>query len=454
MSSLFSLLSVARDGLQAQSAGVSTAGQNVANVNTPGYVRRSALLAARAVGGASAGGVEVVGVGRSFNRLTHTRVVEEHGRRGAAEARAEALAAVETVVSAGSPSVAERVSAFVDSLNSLSGFPMDESVRLDVLRKATDLASQVSGIADGLGRVRGELVTRARDSAGEVNERLGRIAELNTSIAEAHARGDGAADLRDHRDRLVQEVGDRAGARAIEDAAGRVTVFAAGTALVEGGRASSLAVDLGAGGALRVRVLGPGGSALDVTSAVNHGTLGGLREARDSDVARASEGLDRFARDLAVGFNTVHASGVGLDGRGGRALFTTTPGVAGAARALAVDPALDGHPERLAAAERAADLPGGNGAALRLAAVATRDRPAEAFGALASELGARRAGATLELELRNDTVHQTENLHESSAGVSLDEEMVDLSRYQRAFEATTRVLRTTDELLEHLVKSL
>ncbi|MBI5513509.1 MAG: flagellar hook-associated protein FlgK [Deltaproteobacteria bacterium] len=454
MSSLFSLLGVARDGLQAQSAGVSTAGQNISNVNTPGYVRRSALLAARAVGGASAGGVEVVGTRRSFDRLTHARVVEEHGRRGAAEARAGALATVETVLEPGRPSVAERVSAFVDSLNSLSGFPMDPSVRVDVLRRASDLASQVSGVADGLGRLRGELVTRAQGVAGEVNERLGRIAELNTAIAEAHGRGDAGADLRDHRDRLVQEVGDRIGARAIEDASGRVTVFAAGTALVEGDRASSLAVDLGAGGALRVRVHNPGGGALDVTSAVHQGTLGGLREARDSDVARAVDGLDRFARDLASGFNTVHTSGVGLDGVGGRALFTTTPGVAGAARALAVDPAVDGRPERLAAAERAADLPGGNGAALRLAAVGTRDRPAEAYGTLAAELGSRRAGAESELSLRNDTVLQTEGLHESASGVSLDEEMVDLSRFQRAFEATTRVLRVADELLEHLVKSL
>ena len=62
--SLFSLLSVARDGLVAQSAGVSTVGQNIANANTPGYVRRGVTLATRPIGGASMGGVEVVGTTR------------------------------------------------------------------------------------------------------------------------------------------------------------------------------------------------------------------------------------------------------------------------------------------------------------------------------------------------------------------------------------------------------
>ena len=107
MTSLNSLFSIARDGLQAQSAGVTVTGQNITNVNTPGYVRRGVLMQPRQYGG-----VNVTGVSRSFQRTSHGRLVEEHGRHGAAQVRASALAAVESIVAPGVPTIGDRVNSF------------------------------------------------------------------------------------------------------------------------------------------------------------------------------------------------------------------------------------------------------------------------------------------------------------------------------------------------------
>lgn len=446
--------------MQAQSAGLSVTGQNISNVNTPGYARRSVVLSTRPVQGSSVGGVEAQSVARSFDRLSRGRVVEEHGRQGAADARASALASVEAALVPGGATIADRVGSFFQSLDALSASPSDTSARLGVLRGASDLAQQISGAASDLEAQRGDLLQRAQGIAGEVNERLGRIASLNTQIAEATARGDAGADLRDQRDQLVQDVGDRVGARAVEDATGQITLFAAGTALVEGNRSSPLSVDVGASGSLRVQAQGTSGSMVDVTSSTTQGALGGLHEARDTDIPAASAALDRFAFDLAASVNAAHSGGFGLDGTSGRPLFTTTVTATGAARAMALNPALEGHPERVAASARAADLPGGNGVALQLAGLASRPlgsgvaSPAERFGAIAAEVGTRHASAEAESELRTDTVLQAESMRESESGVSLDEETMNLNRFQRAFEASTRVLRVADELLDNLMKSL
>ncbi len=460
MGSLFSLLSVARDGLQAQSTGLAVTGQNISNINTPGYARRVVEMSARPVLGSSFGGVEATRVSRSFDRLSRGRVVEEHGRQGAADARASALSTLESIVAPGGSSISDSLDGFFRSLDTLSGSPSDTSARLSVLGRAGDLAQRISGAADDLSTLRSDLLQRATGVAGEVNERLGRIATLNSQIAESTARGDGGADLRDQRDQLVQEVGDRIGARAIEDDAGRVTLFAAGVALVDGSHASSLAVGTDLAGNLQVQVKGTGSFEVDVTNSVTQGTLGGIREARDTDAPAAAAALDRFAFDLAGAVNAVHSSGVGLDGTGGRSLFTTSSSVSGAARSLTLNAALDGHPERVAASGGVAGLPGGNDVALRLAGLASAGlgagsaTPSDRFASIVADVGVRHAAAESESALRADTVLQAESLRESASGVSLDEETINLTKFQRAFEASTRVLRTADELLDNLLKSL
>jgi flagellar hook-associated protein 1 FlgK len=75
-------------------------------------------------------------------------------------------------------------------------------------------------------------------------------------------------------------------------------------------------------------------------------------------------------------------------------------------------------------------------------------------GTLTGGLGSLIDGAGSELTLRESTVAHATTLRESASGVSLDEEMVNLSRYQRAYEASLRVLRTADEMLAELVNML
>lgn len=460
MAGLFGVLGIAGDGLLAQVAGIDTTGQNVSNVNTPGYVRRSAILQARPLGGPSQGGVEVAGIARSFDRFAWGRVVDEQGKGGAAGARGDALAQVEGIVAPqGGPSIADKLNALFQSFNALSAFPMDIPTRTQALGAATDVAQAFSSTASQLADTRSGLLAKAQGIGAEVNERLTKIAALDARIEEATGRGEPATDLRDTRDKLAGEIGDRIGAKAIEDDKGHFTLFAAGTALVDGSSASSIDVGLDGNGALAVKAHRPGGSTIDVTSAVNEGSLGGIREARDVDVPKVQKALDQLAYDVATAVNGVHTTGVGLDAVGGRALFTPPGVVNGAAYAMSVDASVVGRPDRLAAAQNVGQLPGGNSVAVSLAALASQPLsggapPAQSFGAIASGVGTAKAAADSERQLRQETVAQATALRESASGVSLDEEMVNMTRFQRAFEASTKVLQTVDGLLDGLMKDL
>jgi flagellar hook-associated protein 1 FlgK len=451
--SLFGLLDIARQGVAAQSAAITTAGQNVANVATPGYARRTALLEAGPVGG----GVRFAGAVRTVDRFAQAHVLDQQARLGAANARSSALAEIEATIAPPTGSIGEQAIALGRAFHALTGFPTDPSLRADVLGRAAAFAETVATTATALQKASEDLLGRAHDVVAAVNANLSRIADLNRQIATAVGAGGDAGGLRDQRDVAIREVAEHVGARVIEDSSGRVTLFVAGSALVEGDRASPLGLDLDANGKMRFFVTGA--TRADITSRVDTGTLGGLREARDVDLAMTAANLDAYAFDVATAFNAVHASGYGLDGGTGRPLFDVSTTVPGAALSLSLSATVAGRPDRIAAAGAASDLPGGNDVARRLADLAESRSfagatLAERFAALATGVGLRKLSADAEVQLRTDTLAVAESLADSASGVSIDEEMVQLTKYQRAFEASTRILRAADELLEHLMTSL
>ncbi len=459
MGSLTSLMFLARDGMAAQTAAIDVAGQNVTNAGRAGYVRRSAVLETRAVTGGALGGVDFTGIRRHYDQFAQTRILGESGMLSSAKARAGGLAGLESWLAPSEGGIGDRMSAMFSAATELASHASDPAARATFLARAEEVALSFRTAGDALATRRADLHAQAGEATQTINTSLKDIAKLNTQIAAAQASGESAADLRDARDGLIRKVSEGTGASAIEEPNGMVTLLAGGTALVQGDQASALSVSLGSGGSLAFSVQKPGGSTVDVTSRLDGGTLGGIREARDVDIAGMQTSLDQMAYDFATAANAVHGAGFGLDGVSGRPLFAPPGGVAGAARALVVDPGVAGQPNKLAASSTASGLPGGNGNALALAGLAGQPMgaggtPVERFGTFTAMLGTAQTSASGAMEMRESTLGMAEAMREQSAGVSIDEEMVDLARYQRAFEATMRVLQVADQLLEGLIREI
>ncbi len=363
MGSLFGVLGVVREGLAAQQAAVALTGQNVANANTPGYVRRQAILA----GNAPTGGVTYQGVNRSFDQFTYGRLVEEQGKQGSATARSNALSQLEGIVAPSSGGIGDQVDTMMASLQALTGAPSDVATRAAVLGNAQNLAASISNAATGIQKSRDAMLSDAQGVAANVNQSLSSIAKLNGQIANAVATGNDASSLKDQRDQLVTDVASKIGAKTIAGDNGQITLFAAGTTLVDGNTASSISVQADANDNLQIQAHRSDGTTLDVTSYVADGSLGGIKEARDTDATSTLNQLDQYAYDLSNAFNAINASGYGTDGTTGNNIFVAPASVTGAAKAMALDPGIIGKPEKIAASSTAAGLPGGNDLAVKLA---------------------------------------------------------------------------------------
>jgi flagellar hook-associated protein FlgK len=212
MSSLTSLMFLARDGMAAQTAAIDVAGQNVTNAGRAGYVRRSAVLETRAVTGGALGGVDFTGIRRHYDQFAQTRILGESGMLSSAKARAGGLAGLESWLAPTEGGIGDRMSAMFSAATELASHASDPAARATFLARAEEVALSFRTAGDALATRRADLHAQAGEATQAINTSLQDIAKLNTQIAAAQASGDSAADLRDARDGLIRKVSEGTGA--------------------------------------------------------------------------------------------------------------------------------------------------------------------------------------------------------------------------------------------------
>jgi flagellar hook-associated protein 1 FlgK len=458
---LTDILSTARDALAAQQYGLGVAGQNVANVSTPGYARREALLSTEQLG-PNGGTVKVDGMRQVVDQFTEHRLYATSAQASGAEQRNTDLASVEALFNDGqNQGISDSLQAMFDSFSALAANPTDTTARSTALGKADAFAQKVSSTADALASFQTDELDKAKGVVSEINTKAASIADLSARITTAQAQGADAADLIDQRTQLVTGLSDLVDVHAFTDGQGQLVIQSSGTTLVEGGTARQLAVGVASDGSMQVLASRPGGPSSDVTKNLTGGKLAGIRDARDVDAKAVMGQLDQLAYDIGTAINTQHAAGYGQDGVGGRNLFSVTASADGAARSLSLDPDMVGHPELLAASSTATGGTGDSTNANALAQLGDANiagggnRTAiEAYSDIVGDVGLRKQAADSDSKTRDAMKAQVSQMRESASGVNLDEEMVSLTKFQRAYEAASKVLTTADQMLGDLMSSL
>jgi flagellar hook-associated protein 1 len=457
MSSLTQLLYTARDSLTAQSYGLNVAGQNITNVNTPGYVRRDPLLETRALGTATTGSVTVAGLRRATDLYIERRELSARGSAAAATEHDNQLASVEALFNdLGATGLGASLSGLFSSFSALATNPNDPTSRAGVLSAAGAFADRANAIAGSLSDTKNDLLKQAQETVAEINAKASSIAQLNRRILAAQAQGEDAADLKDQRNNLLLGLSELVDVRTIPYDKGGMIVQASGMSIVDGTDTRALTVDLAGDGSLKILGDNGSGGGTEVTQFLTGGKLAGIKEARDVDIFDVSSKLDKLVFDVANAVNAQHAAGFGQDGVSGRNLFDVGPTLSDAARTVRLGAAVAGNPAAIAAASDAASLPGGSDNAVALANVFETALPdgrtaAETYGDIVGSIGQRKSAVAQAVETQNAIKEQVQAMRESVSGVSLDEEMVSLTKYQRAYEAAGRVLQTVDELMQDLI---
>lgn len=452
-------------------------GNNIANVNTPGYARKTANLTGNltSVQGVGAG-VSVASLSRARDQFLDSQFRFEAGIVGRLEVMNRALGTVEAIFTEMAGGGASETSAifnqasgaalsgafnrFFNAFQDLANNPQSAAARAQVREEAIFLTDQFHRMHDKLSDLRLELDGEFQRSVDDVNRITSEIATLNKRILTTkNTPNDVAGNLEDERDRLIDELSQLMGIRVREETDGTLTVSASqgeGAQLVSGASHFELGYRSVLRDGVLVSILTQADSGKLVE--VNTGKLKGLLDVRDVMVVDYQKSLDEVASNFVERVNAVHGGGFGSDGSTGNFFFE--PNMANA-REIRLSAAIADNLAKIAAAAPHPDnanIPAGAGDGNIALAVAQIQherllsggtKTIEGFySELVGRIGAESQKSIRDHEGQSLVMEQVSNRRENMRGVSINEEASDLILFQRAYQAAARLVSVVDELMQ------
>lgn len=503
MRSTFHSLETAKRGLFTQQAAINTVGHNISNANTEGYSRQKVNMVAsrpieaygmnRSIAPGQLGtGVEFTSITRIRNAFLDEQYREQSQGVGSLSIQTDTLSKLEGFVSEPSDTGIRTVlENFWSSWSDLSKDPENVTGREILKENAQALAETFNELSRQLTDLDADLTSNIDVKVSEANSLSTTIASLNTEIRRIESLGDDANDLRDQRDLMTDKLSKIININVTDSEFG-YQISVGNTNLVQGGTVTTL-------------------TSQDVETGVANGTVTGgevhgMIFSRDNYVAEFRQQLDTLANTLANGefqvtvpagwvkpgtttpttdpevvtvrgINGLHKLGysLGSPATAGEDFFTFKAGATGiTAASITLNPTIAADSNKIATSLRTATdgagvttvVSGNNGLALLMSELkdvkiafdetaigggVTNATISDFYGAIIGALGVQSQEADRIYTNTQTQLDQVESSRQSVSGVSLDEEMSDLIKYQYAYSASARFMTTFDQMLEKLI---
>ena len=465
--------------LNANQIAIQTTVNNIANINTPGYVRQRANFSATVQANGTSeidDGTQISSIENLSSSLLNTLVQQSLGSKGYADNQASLTSTVQNslgeeftansssstsaTTQAGQGAIQNSMTKFFTDVQDLANDPTSTAQRQVVAQDAETLSSNINDAYQRLQSTQAQIASDASGITSQINQLSSQIASLNKQVVEVQASGGNANGLEDSQQAAVEQLASLVNISTTTESDGSVTVSLAdnpNVTLVSGGNSNgagstqSLSVSYSATSNPPLTVSGSTTGSLGA-GVPSSGSLGS-----DLDVANnvigspTSSGLlgqlNSVASALITAVNTQNAAGYDLNGNKGGTFFTGTD-----ASDIAVSSGITSNPSTIAAASSAGDtLDGSN--ALAMSGLGSNSNILPAFQTMVSDLGETVSNAASNQTTQDQITQQVQNQQSSVSGVSIDEEMTNLINYQQSYAASARFLSTINSLYTTLLNT-
>jgi flagellar hook-associated protein 1 FlgK len=425
---------------------------NIANANTPGYVRQDQSLVAMPfdLSAGLPGGVLPGAVTNARSEYLEQSVRNAQEKAGFADQRATDLGQVETLFDLTSTyGVSASLNKFFNSASQLAVNPNDPVSRQALIDQAAGVADSFHKTALGISQVAANADHGIADAVTTINRLAGRIAHANEKFRNNVGAGEDAglaADLNS----ALEELSGVANFTLIKTPEGSVNVYLGGqTPLVIASRQYNVQADFSSS---QTAIRDANGN--DITAQLQQGKLGALLTEKNTTLPGYLTSLNAVAQGFADAVNTQLAAGVDKSGAVPTVDLFSYGSAATAASSLQVTGITA---DQIAAALPSA--PGGNGNALALAGLA--DTPllggftfTQAYGNLGAQVGRDLSFAKQDQTQFSDAAAQARAQRQQISGVSLDEEAAKLIQYQKSYQAIGKMVAVLSDLTDTVLNMI
>ena len=466
MSGLFGTLNMGNQALQAQMKGLNVTSHNLANVNNPNYSRQRVELASTYQVGSGMDprgtGVGVVSVQQIRDLVLDAQIRSDKSVTGYLESQVTGLEYIQAGMGSvldsfghegngagGADGMTALLTNMSNSLQEVGNDPTSRTARFQFLDAADAVADQFRDMDAKISGLESSWDNELTSTVNATNQALDQLASLNKSIQKAERGGSYTAnDLRDQRTKTLEDLSELMPIDVSTDAAGRLQVQSQGVSMIDGDTVVSRLETVNPGQGGLTLSWQPGGEAF----APSEGRLGGILNLRDEVLTGYRDDINAMASEMIQTFNAIHSQGFALDGSTGRDLF-----VGQDASSIQINPDILKNPELLQASSRQGEAGNNENVALlvdemRSPRVGLNQRTfIEAHADMVASFGQSLQSTRSDLENHQSMMSVLELQRDSISGVSLDEEMTELVKYQRAFEASARLVNIVDDMLSTVV---
>lgn len=423
----------AMKSMAANQYAMSIASNNIANANNPHYTRQR-LITQPSIGDRPWGigtGVDIMGMEALRDRLVEARFRDALSSKFGAETKAGRLSNIETLFNdSQGTGLSQSITDFFNSFQDLAQDPASLAYREQVRVRGSSLVDAIRGKDRELKEIASAANTAVGWNVQQINRLSSEIASVTAQIKQEELHT-GAHDLRDRRGALIAELSQYlevteldSGDYQLSTSDGRLLVM------------NDLAVPL---------------DARTITPAIGPGSLRAELETRDTYVPKYLAALDQLAYEISQQVNSIHSTAYDLDGNTGINFFASLSSATGAAEALRLSTEVANSARSIAASR----LPAGNdnGAATSIgnllnAPVFSGGTVMDQYGAMVFAIGSDLAMENANVDQQTALLTQLENRRQSISGVSIDEETLQITQFQRAYEASAQMIRMVDELMQ------
>jgi flagellar hook-associated protein 1 len=318
--SLTAALATASRALEVFSTAVQVSSNNIANANTPGYIREELSLSSeepfKRDGLIVGAGVKATAVRQAIDQFLETRIHTANSEQQSASARESIYVQLEGQLrELGDQDLSSRFSSFLAAINEVANQPEQSPLRNSIVSEGELLVSDISNLRNRVDQLRADQTVRIDNLVDEANNLIDEVADLNLKITKQESNGllaSEAGGLRTQRYDALNRLSEIIPVRFTEQENGNVDVYSGNEYVLFSGHRQHIETATIEDRGVEVDIVQFTQTNAQLSQA--GGEIRGVIGGRDEILGAFVDDLDQLTGSLISAFNRIHSSGEGLEG--------------------------------------------------------------------------------------------------------------------------------------------